>query len=90
MATIRCQNCSAIWSDEFSDFSSEKFRTPTLSSGVVSLAQIFASGENLLSCPKDPSEPLDSAIQREWNGPKSRSRKTGRPAENPIDLEDPI
>jgi hypothetical protein len=79
MANIICEKCGAVWTDEFGSFSSEFFRTPTLSNGVISLNQIFASGESLLACPKDPREPLDSAIQRSYDGPKSEARRTGRP-----------
>lgn len=84
MATIMCQTCGAIWRSTDAPFSSEFLSTTSLSGRVVGIAEVFASGENLLTCPKDPREPLDSAIQRSGDGPKSSARKTGFPVDSPL------
>lgn len=81
MASINCKTCGAEWSDDdpqVAIYTARLFSTPSNSIGsYLSVGQIIASGENLLTCPKDPQPELDAAIQRKGQGPRSQARVTG-------------
>jgi hypothetical protein len=83
MANILCTKCGASWTNDGGDiegqFTARLFSTPNNPVGsYLSVNQIIASGETLLSCPKDPQNALDEAIQRKGQGPRSQARITGR------------
>ena len=82
MATLVCQRCGANWSDDprkNQDFFTALFFATTMNpkGTYLTIPELIATGEMLLSCPKDPMPILDEAIQRKGQGPRSQARRTG-------------
>lgn len=82
MAQVICKTCGTSWNNDdpqFALFSAFKFSTPNNPKGsYLSVGQIIASGESLLTCPSDPDAELDAAIQAKGQGPRSQARITGK------------
>lgn len=82
MAEIICQKCGATWSNDdpqVAIYTARLFSTPNNPVGsYLSVDQIILSGEAMLSCPKDPQDRLDQAIQAKGQGPRSQARITGK------------
>ena len=79
MADLHCQTCGKVWTEADGPlYSSFYFSHPSHPKGsLLSVNQMIANGESLLTCPVDPIEPLDSAMQEASSGPRSSARVTG-------------
>ena len=83
MATIICQKCGASWSDSDdspeTEFQALLFSTPSNPTGsYLTVEEIIATGESMLSCPKDPIPALDRAMADKGQSSTSEARVTGK------------
>ena len=79
MADLVCGTCGKLWPDTTPPgYTARLFSQPSHPVGsYLSVPEMIANGESLLTCPADPQEPLGSAVQASSSGPSSSARVTG-------------